>query len=48
MIDPSILQAIDAGGNLGVLMLGLALMRTNARVAALEIRHRLEDKMHGK
>lgn len=33
----AIVQAVQAGGNLGILFIGLALMRTNARVTRLEL-----------
>ncbi|WP_163557159.1 hypothetical protein [Halomonas sp. NO4] len=37
-----IIEAIQAGGNLGLLLMGLALMRTNARVTRLELARELE------
>ena len=38
-----IIDAINAGGNLGLLFMGLALMRTNGRVARLEIQYQLKQ-----
>jgi hypothetical protein len=46
MIDTTIIEAIQAGGNLGLLLMGLSLMRLHVRVAKIELRHemRLEAK----
>jgi len=46
MIDETVIQAIQAGGNVGLLLMGLSLMRLHVRVAKIELRHemRLEAK----
>lgn len=37
MIDPTIIEAINAGGNLGILFLGFALIDLRGRVRVLEM-----------
>lgn len=39
-----VIDAINAGGNLGLLFMGLALIRTNGRVARLEIQYELRQE----
>lgn len=45
-MDMGIVEAIQAGGNLGLLLMGFALMRTNNRVTRLELMEQLR-KEHG-
>lgn len=42
MFDATIIQAIEAGGNLGLLLMGLSLMRLHVRISKLELRHEMK------
>ncbi len=42
MIDATVIEAINAGGNVGLLMMGVYLMRLSTRVNRLEIARELE------
>ena len=44
MIDSTIIQAIQAGGNVGLLMMGLSLMRLHVRVAKIELRYEMKQE----
>lgn len=44
MIDATIIQAIEAGGNVGLLLMGLSIMRLHVRVAKIELRHEMRQE----
>jgi hypothetical protein len=44
MIDETIIQAINAGGNVGLLLMGLSLMRLHIRIARIELRHEMRQQ----
>lgn len=44
MIDATVIEAIQAGGNVGLLLMGLSLMRLHVRVAKIELRHELRQE----
>lgn len=45
MINDTIVQAMQVGGNAGLLLMGVALMRLQIRVARLEIAQELRQEM---
>jgi hypothetical protein len=45
MMEFTIIEAIEAGGNMGLLLMGLALMRLHVRVAKIEL---LQELRHEK
>jgi hypothetical protein len=47
MIDTTIIQAIQAGGNVGLLLMGLSLMRLHVRVAKIELRQEMRLERQG-
>lgn len=44
MIDPNLIEAINAGGNVGLLMMGVYMMQLSSRVNRLEIARELDRK----
>ncbi|MFP3343513.1 hypothetical protein R0J87_13490 [Halomonas sp. SIMBA_159] len=47
MEGTQLIEAINAGGNLGLLMMGLYMMRLTSRVNRLEIMGELQRKQYG-
>jgi len=44
MVDTSLIEAINAGGNLGIMAMGLYLMRLSNRVNRLEVVEQLRKE----
>ncbi|MDI5984890.1 hypothetical protein QLQ85_08810 [Halomonas sp. M4R5S39] len=44
MIDATLIEAINAGGNVGLLLMGLYMMKLSTRVNRLEIARELEQR----
>tara|TARA_Y100001970_G_scaffold154645_1_gene189508 strand:- start:896 stop:1042 length:147 start_codon:yes stop_codon:yes gene_type:complete len=47
MEGSELIEAINAGGNLGLLMMGVYMMRLTSRVNRLEIMGELQRKQYG-
>lgn len=45
MTDGTLIEAINAGGNLGILAMGFYMMRLTTRVSRLEIAQELRQEM---
>lgn len=44
MEGQALIEAVNAGGNVGLLMMGLSLMRLHVRVAKIELRYELKQE----
>lgn len=48
-MDPVLIDAINAGGNMGLLMMGIYMMRLTSRVNRLELREEMRrENLYGK